>query len=290
MNRKIIRYLIVTFISSWILMGIASLLKSLFPIALGIAMFMPTVAVFLSEKTIKGDRLGIHYKLNIRENCRILFLCFFLPVVLIVLGAVIYFLIFPKNLDLSLSYLRELFVSKGVSINNDVIDGKMTIKTYLILTIAQAVLLGPIINSFVAVGEEIGWRGYLTPLLVKKYGKLPGILYAGVIWGLWHAPLIILMNYQYGTHYIGHPFIGVFVFCLFTISVGVILTYIYEQSNSIWYPALFHGAINACAALPLIVLNPQVTGYILGPVPVGIISVLPFIFVAVIIVILGKKT
>lgn len=52
-----------------------------------------------------------------------------------------------------------------------------------------------VINVLPALGEEIGWRGWLLPKLMPL-GPLPALLISGVIWGLWHAP-VILLGYNY---------------------------------------------------------------------------------------------
>lgn len=59
---------------------------------------------------------------------------------------------------------------------------------------------GPVINLFFAIGEEIGWRGFLYPALRQRMSTLPACLLVGAIWGLWHTP-INLMGHNYGTSY-----------------------------------------------------------------------------------------
>ena len=63
-----------------------------------------------------------------------------------------------------------------------------------------AVTLAPVINMFAALGEEAGWRGYMMPHLKKQLGLLNGRLLGGVIWGVWHWPLMLLVGYEYGTN------------------------------------------------------------------------------------------
>ena len=67
---------------------------------------------------------------------------------------------------------------------------------------------GPVINLFFAIGEEIGWRGFLYPALRQRMSTLPACLLVGAIWGLWHTP-INLMGHNYGTSYPGFPWLGI---------------------------------------------------------------------------------
>src|SRR3989339_531621 len=61
----------------------------------------------------------------------------------------------------------------------------------LIATLIQTILAGATINAFFALGEEIGWRGLLLHEW-KHLGFWKCSLLTGVIWGLWHLPLILL--------------------------------------------------------------------------------------------------
>ena len=63
----------------------------------------------------------------------------------------------------------------------------------------------PLINTLLALGEELGWRGLLLPELLPL-GQRRAILLSGVIWGFWHAPVILQ-----GHNYPSQPVLGVFL-------------------------------------------------------------------------------
>lgn len=73
---------------------------------------------------------------------------------------------------------------------------------------------------------------------------------------------------------------------LFCFSLGILLSWLLAKTGSIWASALFHGAINATAGLGLLFQLPgeKVSGLlILGPSPAGMLSVLPCLFLALLI-------
>ena len=67
-------------------------------------------------------------------------------------------------------------------------------------------------------GEELGWRGYLLPKIGEKLSPLSASVFTGVIWGLWHAP-IIAMGYNYGTN---NLIAGIFAMTVFCTVLGII--------------------------------------------------------------------
>ena len=60
----------------------------------------------------------------------------------------------------------------------------------LLMMVAQSLAAAVTINMLAALGEELGWRGYLHEKLISR-GFWKCSLITGIIWGLWHAPLIL---------------------------------------------------------------------------------------------------
>lgn len=96
-------------------------------------------------------------------------------------------------------------------------------------------------NGLLAFGEELGWRGYLLPRLLPL-GQWPALLIVGVVWGLWHAPALLL-----GFNYPQHHRLGVLVMVGFTVVLGILFGWLRLSTGSIWPSVLAHGAINASA-------------------------------------------
>src|SRR5439155_16502189 len=63
------------------------------------------------------------------------------------------------------------------------------ISTAVYILLASSFGLAKSLGS--ALGEEIGWRGFLVPALFKKLGFTGTALVSGIIWACWHYPLLI---------------------------------------------------------------------------------------------------
>lgn len=115
------------------------------------------------------------------------------------------------------------------------------------LALVQGLIAGVTVNAVAAFGEEAGWRGLLLREL-EGIGFWRSSLVIGLIWGLWHAPLILQ-----GHNYPDHPWAGVFLMTVFTVLLSPLFSYVALRANSVIAAAIFHGSINAVAGLPLLV-------------------------------------
>jgi membrane protease YdiL (CAAX protease family) len=246
-----------------------------------LSMFVPLLAVLIACRGLGLAKSGIRWGLHLKGRLRWVLAAWLGPVVLTLFGATLYFACFPRD-----------FMPSGGLLASTLPPGTeppFPLELLLLISLGSALIMGPVINTFFAVGEEAGWRGFMVPFLMKKLGRIAGQIVGGVIWGAWHWPLIIFTGYEYGTGYPGEPFLGMACMCLFATTVGILLQFLYERSQTIWVPALAHGAINACAATPLLVIPAQTTSYLLGPAPAGLLALLPTLLLAA-VVLLRKNT
>ena len=205
-------------------------------------------------------------KPNFRKNWRIYLIAAFLPSTLIFFGAILYFLIFPNHLDLSAAKLVETYGKFGFPSN----------LPHTLDSIIKIGIVGILISPFIipvtifAFGEEIGWRGYLLPILMELINKERAILLNGILWGLAHAPLIYL-GFNYGLDYWGAPYTGIIMMILVCVVLDIWLSYVTIKSNSIIPASILHGSINVIGEWPALVavsgINP-----LWGPGPIGIIG------------------
>ena len=287
--KKLSKYLLWAFGVAWVFQIIAGILyrkgnSMSYSVLLAVSMFAPLFAAVLSGTEIRS----IGWKPHIKGNLRWILVAWFAPVALGAAGAALYFLLVPNALDTTFAYIRT---SLGVASLSQLESAGLSVQLYAIISTVSAITYAPFVNMLFAVGEEAGWRGTMYPILKEHFGIVKGRLIGGVVWGVWHWPIMLLAGYEYGTTYWGAPVTGPLLFCVITIAMGILFDFLYEKTNCIWVPALCHGAINAFAGVPTLFLNPAYADkLLLGPLMIGVISGLPLVLTAFILSIREKNT
>lgn len=113
----------------------------------------------------------------------------------------------------------------------------------IVLAQLAGLAVAPLLNAIPVFGEEWGWRGYLLPRLLPL-GQWPALLLSGLIWGLWHAP-IILLGYNYPTHLAT----GWLLMVGMCIVWGIIFGWTRLATGSVWPAVIAHGALNGAAGI-----------------------------------------
>jgi membrane protease YdiL (CAAX protease family) len=112
-------------------------------------------------------------------------------------------------------------------------------------SLVQVLFYGITINAIAGFGEELGWRGFL----VREYKDLKfwdASLRIGFIWGIWHAPIILM-----GHNYPQHPVLGVGMMIIWCMLLSPLFLYIRIKTHSVIGAAIMHGTLNASAGIPL---------------------------------------
>ncbi len=149
-----------------------------------------------------------------------------------------------------------------------------------LLSLLQGTIAGFTINLPFTFGEELGWRGLLLRE-TQESGLFKSNLFIGVVWGLWHAPIILQEH-----NYPGHPVAGIFMMTLFTTSLSFPMAYCRFKSKTILGPSALHGMFNPLGMLTVFFVvgaNP-LFGFVAGIAGIAVISLL-----AVSIYFLDKK-
>ena len=98
---------------------------------------------------------------------------------------------------------------------------------------------GMVAGTARALGEEIGWRGFLTPNLVGQMGFTWGTVVTGIVWAGWHMPILIHVGASETPLWF-----ALSCFTVMVVGLSVILTWIRLRSNSVWPCAIFHASHN----------------------------------------------
>ncbi|MFM8427867.1 MAG: lysostaphin resistance A-like protein [Chloroflexota bacterium] len=207
-----------------------------------IAMWGPGIAAIITTLFIAKVPFS-SLRLNTLGPKRFYLWAWFLPVVLTLLSGLFTVLFGIAKLDLNFTMIRTAM--EAAAGGNEVpVEVIVLSQTLLALTLA------PFLNMLFTMGEELGWRGFLLPRLMPL-GQWKAALWSGVIWGVWHAPVIVQ-----GHNYPGYPVLGVFMMIIFCILLGTIITWLYINTKSPWVAALAHGSVNAIAGVPVLFLAP----------------------------------
>ena len=288
-NKKgTIKYLAWTFLIAWVMQVAGAVLYRngiaiVGQLLMGIMMFVPLFGVLLSGQSLSG----MGWKPCLKGKIKLFLAAWFLPALLTAIGAALYFVVFPGHFDMSGDALAA---AAGAEALEQMQSQGLTYPMYVLISVIGCLTYAPFVNMLLAVGEEAGWRGFLYPQLKAKFGKRQGWLLGGVIWGMWHWPLIWLIGYEYGTDYAGFPIVGMLIFCIFATAAGVLCDWLYEKTNCIWIPSIFHGAINAAGTVPAVICITNTGSVILlGPAPNGVLAGLPLMICAMILFVKSVK-
>lgn len=101
-------------------------------------------------------------------------------------------------------------------------------------------VLGSVTSSLTALGEELGWRGFLLPRLVGRYGFVRATLATGGIWAVWHYPLLLWGDYHGGTPLA----FSLLCFTVLVLGISFLLAWLRLASDSVWPAMLLHASHN----------------------------------------------
>jgi uncharacterized protein len=103
----------------------------------------------------------------------------------------------------------------------------------LLAWLAVSIALAPII-----LGEEFGWRGYLQ---VRLFAENPwkAAIATGLIWGVWHYPLVLTDREIYG-----ELWIGLLVFPIATTNISIFLGWLRARTGDVWSTSIGHASNN----------------------------------------------
>jgi membrane protease YdiL (CAAX protease family) len=128
-----------------------------------------------------------------------------------------------------------------------------------------------IVTTPILWGEEFGWRSYLQ---IRLFASRPlfAAIATGIIWGVWHYPLLML-----GTELPGHPQLVLAIFPVYTVLLSIVFGWLRLKSGSIWPSSLSHSAINHLRSPLIALLFPAVADRLgltlIGLAVLGVVAV-----------------
>lgn len=253
--KKIVLYVVLTFGINYSMVAVFVLSGgkpgSTGLIALTLAyMLVPMIVTILIQKTIfrqpLRSPLGISFAVN-----RWFFIAWFLPPLIAIATLGVSLLLpgisYTPDMTGFMQTLEGMLTPEQVEASRKMITDLPV--HYFWLMLVQALIAGTTINAALAFGEELGWRGLLIKeLAFMGFWKSSALI--GFIWGVWHAPLILL-----GHNYPHHPELGVAIMIVFTLLLAPLISYIRIKSRSVIAASIFHGTVNAVPGLALMLIS-----------------------------------
>ncbi len=242
-RKGIISFLLITFGITYLMEGILILSGfrvTLIPAVIGqytmlIAMWVPALATFITTRYITKEKISTTL-LSFGPSWKpYLVTALIIPAVFIITYLLTWALGLGKP-DWQLTSFFELIASSGVDMSTAP-SPSLILPLLFIISLFAA----PFLNSIAAFGEEWGWRGYLLPRLMPL-GKWKAYLIVGVVWGLWHAPMIAV-----GFNYPGTPILGILMMVLLTTALGIFVNEMTLHYQSAILAGWIHGVFNSQA-------------------------------------------
>lgn len=143
---------------------------------------------------------------------------------------------------------------------------------FLLLGGFQTILIGPLIGLLFGFGEEYGWRSFLQER-ITRLGKVRGLVLLGLIWGVWHYPVILM-----GHNYPGRPLWGVILMTGYTLALSFVLGYVMLKTRSVWLVAFLHALNNQTLAFfNAVIYQPNDPVFSFGTGLFGLLTFIPVV-------------
>lgn len=248
-------FLILTFGISYSLAGIYFLLGGKYDKVSGtvlavVYMFIPMASALIIEKGVHKEKIKERLHISFRIN-KWFFVAWFITPVLSFLTLGISLLFPDVSYSPEMSGMIERF--EDTLSPEQLEQMKNSVETLpmhpLWISVLQGLVAGATVNAVAGFGEELGWRGFLLKQL-SGYSFVKISLLIGFIWGIWHAPLILM-----GHNFPDHPEAGVLLMTIWCILLSPLFIYITIKSGSVIAASIMHGTLNATAGIAIMVID-----------------------------------
>lgn len=195
------------------------------------AMFIPAISAIVTQKfVLRKSLLELGFKLGPFS----MYAKTYGIIVLIFIINYGFTWLFIQKPDLSLnSFVDQFLPGVPLPLPSGLMIAILTFSTFIIV---------PFFNLVPSLGEEIGWRGFLLPNL-EPLGKIKAMVISGMIWALWHTPIILILGFGYGNQ----MWPGVLLHFTMVSGLGIWMAYIWLKTRSTILAAFMHATFNANA-------------------------------------------
>ncbi len=224
--KKIIYFLLLTFLISWTIFPIYLLCGNSvgdgkFVFVLLYYKLTPMISALILQKLYyKNEPLLKGLYVSFKKNIWFL-IAWIMPIVIFIVS-ISFSLVFPVK----------------------VLEDGLSVATVLNI-IGLSLAFGVTINCFFALGEELGFRGFLFKQL-SNLSFISKTIVIGILWGVWHYPIAYL---GYGFSY--SPFLETVFLMFYLIFLSYILNYILIKAKSIIATSIFYGTLNAISGFSI---------------------------------------
>lgn len=223
-------------------------------------MWAPAIAALIVQYRHRGTIHGMGIQLG---SIRWILVAWLVPIPIVALVLVIALAVPGTEFTTDpIVFLLELGVSETDAEEALEALGSIPVPLWMLILIG-GLQAGITINAVAAFGEELGWRGVLLGELAE-FGFWKASVVIGVLWGVWHAPIIAL-----GHNFPDQPMLGIVVMTGATVALSPLYTYVTVRSRSVLAPSVLHGTFNAIGPLSIM----YVAGSLLVTSPVGIAGI-----------------
>jgi len=276
-------FLILTFTISFLLAGIYKLTgggsqdRTGFMILGIIYMFIPTIAVLIVKKLIHREKIATELLISFKINKWFFVAWLLMPILaFLTFGISLLFpdVIYSPDMSGMFSRFESMMTPEQAEQMRASVESLPLHPVWI--TLMQGLIAGITVNAIAGFGEELGWRGFLLKQF-KDMNFMKASILIGFIWGIWHAPMILM-----GHNYPDHPVAGVFMMTILCILLSVILLYITIKSKSVIAAAIMHGTMNATAGISIMLIEggndltvgmPGVAGFITLIIAIAVLFV-----------------
>src|SRR5215204_1418600 len=192
-------------------------------------MFSPALASVVARLVLREGFADVSFRFGGRRTLKAILLAVVFP---IIIGLVAYGVAWATGL--------AQFDPQPLGLIASFVGDTASPVTLFVVLLALTATIGSIIGALSAAGEEIGWRGYMLTRLIDAGVPRP-VLASGLIWGLWHVPLILAGVYVAGSS----PVVSAMLFMVMVTSLGFVFARMRLETGSIWPTIALHGAWNS---------------------------------------------